>query len=108
MTLVDNKFGAELVTEKGKIYKFDDLRCLLDYMKSAPGTESYLHTLVIDFGNPGTLIKAKDAHYVTSPEIRSPMDGRMAAFESESSMNTYRKQWNGTYLKWDEVITTSN
>ena len=31
MTLVDSKYGAELVTQKGKIYKFDDLNCMLNF-----------------------------------------------------------------------------
>ncbi|HRI80568.1 MAG TPA: nitrous oxide reductase, partial [Cyclobacteriaceae bacterium] len=34
MTLMDNKFGAEIVTDKGKIYKFDDMSCFLNYYNS--------------------------------------------------------------------------
>ena len=42
MQLIDTKFGAELITEKGKIYKFDDIGCMLDFeqqnLGSCPGT----------------------------------------------------------------------
>ena len=31
MTLMDHKFGAELVTNKGKVYKFDDINCMLNF-----------------------------------------------------------------------------
>ena len=31
MTLVDKKFGAEVVTKKGKVYKFDDLNCMIKF-----------------------------------------------------------------------------
>ena len=34
MTLMDKKFGAELVTTKGKVYKFDDLSCFINYYNS--------------------------------------------------------------------------
>jgi copper chaperone NosL len=32
MTLTDPKFGAELITKKGRISRFDDIHCLTKYM----------------------------------------------------------------------------
>jgi copper chaperone NosL len=104
MTIVDEKFGAELVTKKGKVYKFDDLKCLLDFYKSRSGSQdTYAHELVVDFANRGSLINAADALYLTSPEIRSPMNGQMAAFQSVSAFDDANKQWNGTHLSWAEL-----
>ena len=34
MGVADNRFGAEIITNKGKIYKFDDIHCLLGFMKA--------------------------------------------------------------------------
>ncbi|HEY3387683.1 MAG TPA: hypothetical protein VGK46_14315, partial [Saprospiraceae bacterium] len=34
MTLMDKKFGAELVTAKGKVYKFDDVNCMVNFINS--------------------------------------------------------------------------
>ena len=31
MTLMDKKFGGELVTGKGKVYKFDDVNCMINF-----------------------------------------------------------------------------
>lgn len=104
MTIVDKKFGAELVTSKGKVYKFDDVKCLLDFQE--PGSdETYLHTLVIDFAGNGELIDAKNAHFVASPEIRSPMNGQAAAFSSQSALDDANKEWNGTHVSWSELST---
>jgi copper chaperone NosL len=36
MTIVDPKFGAEIVTKKGKVYKFDDTHCIADVFRT-PG-----------------------------------------------------------------------
>ncbi len=106
MTLVDKKFGAEVVTKKGKVYKFDDLNCFINFYHSGyEPTENFTHKLVIDYSNPGKLIVATDAFYLKSAEIRSPMDGRIAAFEMKSSMDNFKKQLNGIYLVWGEVIT---
>src|SRR5690606_30570495 len=34
MTIADNRYGAELVTQKGKVYKFDAVECLTAYEES--------------------------------------------------------------------------
>jgi copper chaperone NosL len=106
MTLMDKKFGAELVTKKGKIYKFDDLNCFLNFYNSGnEPEENFKHKLVVDFSAPAKLIDATNAFYIKSSEIRSPMDGRVAAFETKASMDKFKKEWNGIYLAWGEVVT---
>ncbi len=106
MTLMDQKFGAELVTRTGKIYKFDDLNCFLNYYHSGQeAPEDFTHRLVVDYSNPGKLIPATEAFYVRSGEIRAPMNGQVAAFETKASMDTFKKQWKGIYLAWGEVVT---
>jgi copper chaperone NosL len=106
MTLVDQKFGAELITRKGKVYKFDDLNCFLNFYNSGEEAEDdFSSRLVVDYSNPGNLIPAREAFYLKSAEIRSPMNGNVAAFESKASMDTFKKQWKGIYLAWGEVVT---
>lgn len=106
MTLMDQKFGAELVTTTGKVYKFDDLNCFLNYYNSGyEAQEDFTQRLVVDYSNPGKLIQATDAFYVKSGEIRAPMNGQVAAFETKDSMDTFKKQWKGIYLAWGEVMT---
>ena len=106
MTLVDKKFGAELVTDKGKVYKFDDVNCFINFYNSGlEDPDHYSHVLVIDYSNPGKLISARDAFYVKSAELRSPMDGQVAAFESKPAMDNFKQQWKGIYLAWGEVVT---
>jgi copper chaperone NosL len=106
MTLMDKKFGAEIVTKKGKVYKFDDMNCFLNYYNSGyEAIEDLEHLLVVDFSSDGKLIDAKEAFYIKSPEIRSPMDGQLAAFESKENMDKFKKEWRGIYLAWGEVIT---
>lgn len=50
MTLMDKRFGAEIVTDKGKVYKFDDLNCLVNFMKAGAVPEtSMAQILAVDF-----------------------------------------------------------
>lgn len=106
MTLMDKKFGAELVTNTGKIYKFDDVNCMLDFYNSGDNApQEFKYKLVVDFTQPAKLIEAGDAFYLKSPEIKSPMASHVAAFERKESMEALKKEWKGIYLVWGELVT---
>jgi len=106
MTLMDRKFGAEIVTRKGKVYKFDDVNCMVNFLNEGTLTEGDVkYKLVIDYSQPEKLIAASEAFYVKSPEIKSPMNSQVAAFETDEAHKQYRKQFNGFYLTWGELIT---
>ena len=106
MTIVDRHFGAELVTRKGKVYKFDDIKCMLNYYKSGhEPTSEFQHKLVIDYSRPGRLVTAESAIYLTSQEINSPMNGQVAAFNSVSAKEDMKKTWNAVDLTWNSIIS---
>lgn len=106
MTLMDKKFGAELVTTKGKVYKFDDVNCMLNFYNAPENSpEQFKYRLVVDFSQPAKLIAASDAFFLKSPAIKSPMASQVAAFESQESMEKLKKEWNGIYLVWGELVT---
>src|SRR5262245_51169627 len=101
MTLVDQKFGAEIVTAKGKVYKFDDVNCLLGFYNSGfelPENITYL--MVAEYDRPEHLIDAASAFYIHSEEVRSPMGSQMAAFGEKEDMEEFNKKWQGTVLTW--------
>src|SRR5688500_17656210 len=62
MTLMDHKFGAEIVTHKGKVYKFDDANCMINFFNSGEITDQDAkHILMVDFAKPSNLIDARNA-----------------------------------------------
>ncbi len=106
MTLIDKKFGAELVTHKGKVYRFDDLNCMLNFYNSGyEEAEAFQYKLVVDFSVPGQLIDASNAFYLKSSALRTPMGSEVAAFESKNSLDMHKKEINGIFLAWGEVVT---
>jgi copper chaperone NosL len=106
MTLMDKKFGAEVVTTKGKIYKFDDMNCMINFLNSGSVAEQDIaYRLVIDFANPEKFIDAKDAHYVKSDKIRSPMASEVAAFSTKEDLEASNREWRGILLSWGELVT---
>ncbi|MGC3947850.1 MAG: nitrous oxide reductase accessory protein NosL [Chryseolinea sp.] len=106
MTLIDNKFGAEIVSKTGKVFKFDDANCLASFVNSGQvKTEDIKLCLITDFASPGELIDAKTAFYVKSEEIKSPMASNIAAFYDDVSLQTFNQQWKGEVLSWEGLIT---
>jgi copper chaperone NosL len=104
MTLMDRKFGAEIVTTKGKIYKFDDVNCMLSFHNSGEVEgEDLNNVLIVDFSKPEKLIDAKNALYVKSELIKSPMASSIAAFASNNELQQMNETWKGMILSWAEL-----
>lgn len=83
MGVMDKRYGAELITKKGKIYKFDDLHCLLAFVKDASvRTEQVRQMYLVDFLEPHGFIELEQAFLYKSELMRSPMGSNIAAFLS--------------------------
>ena len=104
MTIVDQSHAALMVSDKGKTYKFDAIECMLRYSNREEPQKEYAHVLVSDYLNPGAMMVAKDAFYLISKEIPSPMGGNLSALSSEKISRELKKQKNGEILRWDEVV----
>lgn len=105
MVISDQRFGAELITHKHKIYKFDDAHCIASFLKSDYLTKDQVASIyLVDFSQKEKLIRAEESFLLKSEALRSPMGGNIAAFEAEDSMTKFNKDLNGSVIKWNEVI----
>ena len=105
MLITDNKYGAELVTDKGKIYKFDSIECLVDFTLAKNLTGDQTQTLLItDFSSPGNFVDARSAYYVRNNEFRSPMGLNVMAFGENTLMLKFVSENGGDVLSWVELI----
>ncbi|HMS33424.1 MAG TPA: nitrous oxide reductase accessory protein NosL [Ignavibacteria bacterium] len=104
MTLTDRKYGAEIITKKGKTIKFDAAECMLNYLKEkkTDGTEIEKY-LVINLTDPGVLIDAAKASYLISLELRSPMGENISSFADKDSADKYQNDFGGNVYSWDEL-----
>ncbi len=82
MTIMDAKFGGEIVTKKGKVYKFDDAHCVAVFLERRGVELNNIHqTLFLDY-NDGEFVKVRSAEFVVSSQLKSPMGGNAAAFKN--------------------------
>lgn len=100
MTIVDQQHAAELVTEKGRVYKFDAIECMINYDLENVQQLVELH-LVNDFNSPGALIEAKTATYLVSSEFSSPMGANLSAFSSEKAAMEKKQKFGGELYDWN-------
>ena len=102
---MEDKYGAELVTEKGKVYKFDSIECLIKYSlnKNLIGDQNHL-MLISDFSKPGELVDARKSFYIHNNNFRSPMGLNVSAFMVESEQLKFIKENSGEKLSWIDVI----
>src|SRR6185369_6948139 len=74
MTLADRRFGAEIVTTKGRALAFDDAGCAAEALAARElGLDEVSSVWVIDFTHPDSLISAGSATFVRSKEFKTPM-----------------------------------
>jgi copper chaperone NosL len=105
MVIADERYGAELVTTTGRVFKFDSIECLAGYVLAMTDT-SAIHSLwVTAFQAPGELMPIQDAFFLHSPTLRSPMGANLTAFRAdaitpEAAVNSF----GGEVLDWPGVL----
>ncbi len=104
MTIIDPKFGGEIITKKGKIYKFDDVHCLVHFMKQGTVKEADIaETVFINYENAKNFLDVKSAYFVVSDQFKSPMNGNAASFSSKEIAEQKAQQTNGAIKNWDQL-----
>lgn len=82
MGIEDAKFGTELITEKGRIYKFDDLSCMQSYITENTSEIGNARLFVPDFISK-ELFPFEKATLISGGVVKSPMNGNVAAFKDK-------------------------
>ena len=102
MTIVDRQHAAEIVTKKGKAYKFDAAECMMNHLKDVDVATIELF-LVNDYQDPGELINAQEATFLISKSIPSPMGEYLSAFSSRKAAEQIETENKGQLYSWEEL-----
>lgn len=105
MVISDQRFGAEIVTHKGRVHKFDDIGCMADFVKDGSLAESEVKDrYVSNFNLPNTFIAVGQAHFLRGG-VKSPMGSDAPAFATESELNAVKaKLQAGEPSIWPKVL----
>lgn len=103
MAISDGHFGGEVITDKGRVYKFDDLYCLRAFLaekKELKINKNYVH----DYLHENQLIPAETAYFVKSDLFKSPMGGNTAGFSKKSEAEVLSSEKKGELYTWTEIL----
>lgn len=107
MNIVDKQHAAEIVTQKGKPFKYDAIECMMrDILEREENSIALF--LMTDYFIPGKLVNATEATYLISENLPSPMGANLTGFFSKSKAEEVHKEKGGTLYSWSELKLVFN
>jgi copper chaperone NosL len=104
MTVVDQRYAAQLVTTKGKSFVFDAAECLINYTNTEENKRhEFSHILVTDYLTPAKLINAKTASFIRSEQLPSPMGAFITSVEKGDDAKALKDENGGMIYSWDAL-----
>ena len=102
MNIVDQQHAAEIVTDKGRAYKYDAIECMLNELNDGNDYKISLF-LVNTYDSPKELFDATSSTYLISEAISSPMGANLSAFKDKNIANKTKEELGGELYNWDEL-----
>lgn len=106
MSIADRNFGAEIITNKGKVYKFDDTHCLAAFREKNIDSNIIKQVYFVNFLEPHNFIEADLAFLLKSNELHSPMGGNTVAFDSKEKLEMTQQKVEGNEITLQELYDT--
>lgn len=99
MTISNPKFGAELITDKGRILKYDAAECMINHLdENAP---QYHKLYAVPYNAPKELQQVDSLQFLISPDFRSPMGANLAAFSDTTNLNVVHRD---QLIDWQTLL----
>lgn len=101
MTIMTAQFGGEVITKKGKVFKFDDLHCIQEFLKGGEVPQSQIKDiLTTDYVNKDQFVPVQKAFFVQGSSLRSPMGSNTAGFATKEDAAAAAAQSGGKTIEW--------
>lgn len=104
MTISDLRFGCELISKKGRPYKFDDVKCMRAFLTEGDFDQAGAEACYVADFKTEELRPAGEMLFLQSEQLRSPMGGNYAAFENAAALAEAQKQFPGKTTAWKDLV----
>ncbi|MEN8138241.1 MAG: nitrous oxide reductase accessory protein NosL [Bacteroidota bacterium] len=103
MKIEDDQHSAEVITKKGKVFKYDAIECMMrDYNEAHNKVAMFF---VNDYDSAKTLVNAKETTFLISKNLPSPMGEFLTGFSDSSSAKKMLEEKGGKLYSWDELTS---
>lgn len=103
MTVSDARFGTQLISKKGRVYNFDDVQCMIAYVKEQKIEKDAVAAFYLPDFESKNLVIAEEMFYLKSEALKSPMRGNIAAFSTEADLIKVQGSLGGERISWDDL-----
>ena len=103
MAISEKQYAAEFLDRDGDAFKFDDIGCLENRLKTRQNRRDIAALYVVDYDSR-QWVNAEQAYFVRSEEFKTPMSGRVVAFKDRSRAEEAAAKYHGKPLGFDEVF----
>lgn len=104
MSIVDQRFGSEIVTKKGKVFKFDAVECMVNYLDNRIEDESILkYILTNTLDAPGDLTDVQECKFLRSKNMPSPMGMFINPFKDGALAIRNQLENSGAIYDWNSL-----
>ena len=101
MTIMEPRYGAEIISKKGKVFKFDDVHCVVNYLKKEKIQQGDIkQTLFINYNKENDFVDGNTVLFVSSPQLKSPMNSNLAAFATQEEAQKKAAETAGKIHDW--------
>jgi len=102
MAISEKRYAAQFLDEDGQASKFDDLGCMMTYLRTRKGQDRIAYYYVVDFDSR-QWITAYQAYFVHSSQYTTPMGGATVAFEDRSRAENAVSASEGKLMSFSEL-----
>jgi copper chaperone NosL len=104
MVVADERYGAELVMQTGRVHTFDSIECMAAFYNDEIAADAVASLWVTDFDQPRTLLDATGSVFLHSSHLPSPMGAGLTAFADSAAAGTALAAHGGSILTWPELL----
>lgn len=102
MAISEKRYAVQFVDQEGQASKFDDVGCMMSYLRSRKAQDPIAHYYVVDFDSH-RWITASQAYFVHSSQYKTPMGGATVAFEHKSRAEQAAGEFHGLLMSFSEL-----
>lgn len=103
MTIMDKRFAAELIDEKGNVFKFDDIICMRQFTQATPQSPNTLYFVNDYLEGKAKALDASKAVFLKHELFKSPMSGNYAAFPAQADAQHLKDSLQLNLITWETL-----
>jgi copper chaperone NosL len=102
MAISEKPFAAQAIGRDGEVFKFDDIGCMVKFIRETGFKHRAAAFFVVDYDNKDWL-EAGQARFVQSAGIRSPMASGIIALRDDARAAGYAARYDGRRLTFEDL-----